>query len=380
MAPPKYPYQTAQIGVESPFGTLFDQQNSTSFNDLLQLLKPVNTNQQIQQKPYYGPEAAYLSGMLLPTMFSGLDKNLGFDFVGADTNNGFSSVATDTNIGGESAGPSSSGGVAPSLGSVSQGLSGLAALSQNADIAQFAQTLGQVAAIGSAANQAAQGNFGQAAFSLGPTVGQALGIPGVAIGMGMTAAQAQADPTMSSNLTMGSLASQAINAAAPALGLISAISGLIGGPTTKSIANDAITDALADQANTMAEQQNMDTLDALMAITGAFGTMAAEAQAQAQAQAEEGAAIAAGFGDPGVATGETGVSAVGEAMGGAPSGGGADNGGAAADGGSSAGDGSAGLGDGTGGVYARGGAVHFYRSNLNTVNQQQDLLGLMERG
>jgi hypothetical protein len=201
------------------------------------------------------------------------------------------------------------------LGGFASGLSALGMIGQNADIAQAAQALGQVATLGTAANQAAQGDIGQAAMTVAPTIGQALGIPGIAIGMGMTAAQAQSDPTMSSNLTMGSLASQAINAAVPGLGLISAISGLIGGPTTKSIANDAITDALADQANALAQVQSIDPLDALMNITDAFGTA-----------------------DSGIATGETGVSAVGEADAGGPgSGGGPDNGGDSGGGASSAG-------------------------------------------
>jgi hypothetical protein len=222
----------------------------------------------------------------------------------------------DSGASGASGGPS--GSVSDGLsaiGGLASGLSAIGAIGQNADIAQAAQALGQVATIGSTVNSVAQGDIAQAAMTMAPTALSAMGLPAGLIGLGMTAT----NPALGQTDMNAALGKAALGMVSPAALATISIAEMLGLVNVKGL---------------MTPVENMDVTDATIADT-----------ALAQALAEEGAAIALGFGDSGIATGETGVSAVGEADAGGPgSGGGPDNGG---DSGVGTGDGT-GTGDGSG--------------------------------
>jgi hypothetical protein len=224
--------------------------------------------------------------------------------------------------GGDGGGPGGDGS-APSTGSVSEGLSGMSAFGQGMSalgmigqdpvMAQFGNVMGQATAVAAAANQAMSGNLGQAAFSLAPMVASFLGVNPVAASVAANAVNPSVSPAQS-----------VTTAAKGMLGVVSPIA-LLTLTLAEKMGIVSPTNAVATaMANNVAEQQNIDPLDALMTVTNAFNTVpanslsfapvptaeeiaeldmgaamaanSAQAAAEAQAQAEEGAAIAAGFG------------------------------------------------------------------------------------
>jgi hypothetical protein len=239
----------------------------------------------------------------------------------------------DFNLNGGGEGIGDSGGTAPAggpaglgvVGDIGQAFSALGVLGQDSTMAQLGQTLGQVATVGTAVGQAAQGNIGQAAMTVAPMGLSALGVPSSVIGLGQLGLSAMS-PTSTSQTNTSNALALGLSLAVPPLGLVNTAFNSINHafntnlPTIQSIANSAQTAALAAEANALAEALNIDSLDALMSITGAFGTAPSSSTAPSS-------------------IGVTGAEAAS-----------ADSGGTAADGGSSAGDGS-GVGDGTGGVY-----------------------------
>jgi len=250
--------------------------------------------------------------------------------------------------GGDGGGPGGDGGASGGgTGSVSDGLAGMSAfgqgmsalgmIGQDPAMAQFGNVMGQMTAVAAAANQAMSGNFGQAALSLGPTALSALGVPASLVGLGMTAmnpALGQTDMTAQ----LGKAALGAVSPAALAVLSLAEIMGLVSvkGMLTTVENKDINTAAFSPEA--AEEAQALDAFLGQIAATDA--AMAAEAQAQAQA--EEGAAIAAGFGDSmGISTADAvaaDAAAVAAGFGdaGGNSGGGASSAGTAADAGAAA--------------------------------------------
>ncbi len=300
--------------------------------------------------PVVSPRAALTTGAiyddqvtqdLLDAMFSAtLPAGVGQSQAGVNIGEALGSGTYIDNMfaGGFGGGPGGDGGAAGGdTGSVSEGLAGLSGfasglsalgvIGQNADMAQAAQALGQMATVGSAVNSAAQGNLGQAAMTVAPMAANALGIPGSVVGLGMTAM----NPALGQTDMAAQLGKTAIGMVSPVALATLSLAEMLGLVSTKGLmtpvenkdvtGTQSASDALAAQANTMAQEQNMDPLDALMALTEAFGTAGSSA-----------------------ATGETGVSAAGEADAGGPgSAGGADGDSASGDSasGDSGGDGSA---------------------------------------
>ena len=184
--------------------------------------------------------------------------------------------------GGESAGPgqgatqSAGGNIGfGQLGAAAQGLSALGILSNDLGMVQGAQTLGTVAAVGAAGQQAAQGNLGAAAMTLAPMAAQAMGIPGAIVGPAMTAM----NPTLGPVDMQASLLGAALSLASPPLAAVNSLATLFGLPTLKGMLTpveeaQGMTpgESAVAAANTMAAEQNIDPMDALMAVTDAFGT------------------------------------------------------------------------------------------------------------
>jgi hypothetical protein len=111
-------------------------------------------------------------------------------------------------------------------------LSAIGVIGQNADIAQAAQSLGQVATIGSAVDSAVQGNIGQAAMTAAPMAANALGIPGLVVGPALTAL----NPTLGPVDVQASLVNSAIAAISPVTAAALGLGQMLGFvPSTKSL-------------------------------------------------------------------------------------------------------------------------------------------------
>ena len=194
------------------------------------------------------------------------------DYIGSGTSVANFGPSSAVSAGGASISPVSVGQAAATAGAAAQGLSALGVLGNNLGMVQSGQTLGQAAVLGSAGASLAAGQPGQAVQTIAPLALSQVGIPGfVTAGvMGL------ADPTSTSTTVGSNVAAGLISTLAPPVGAVNVLSGLFGGPTIQSMLNDAITNAQAEQANQMAAQQNIDPMDALMAVTNAFGTAPAD--------------------------------------------------------------------------------------------------------
>lgn len=197
------------------------------------------------------------------------------DYIGSGTSVADFGPSGAVSGGGASISPASVGQAASVAGAAAQGLSALGVLGNNLGMVQGAQTLGQAAVLGSAGASLAAGQPGQAAMTVAPMALSMLGVPGAIGNVAMTAA----NPTLGPVDVQAAVLSGLLSTVAPPVSAALTLGQLFGLPSIKGMMTPVeeatgVTpgESAVAEANALSANTGMDPMDALMAVTDAFGT------------------------------------------------------------------------------------------------------------